>query len=285
MEKGSLITEKHHRSENGIQYPFDLRKKRSRPFGLKKIKREKRCKVNLITGCAGRPDAYQARHVSFSEIHVGKNATFTHHMMHKWNENICAENQSAAVVEENGTLISNHVIMKSAKKLVSNPITWLEGKNATAKYHTVILSDPFTSADLGGVIYLNAENTGAEIVHRAVSAGGDIIQRGLLVGNAPCKAHVDCAGMVFESKQLGNIASVPGLKSLHPDAMMSHEASIGKISPKQVEYLRCRGISELDAISMIVRGFINSGVPGIGPEIDDFISEIVSIAGHGEGAK
>jgi hypothetical protein len=44
MEKGSLITEKHHRSENGIQYPFDLRKKRSRPFGLKKIKREKRCK-------------------------------------------------------------------------------------------------------------------------------------------------------------------------------------------------------------------------------------------------
>jgi hypothetical protein len=43
-KKGSLITEKHHRSENGIQYPFDLRKKRSRPFGLKKIKREKRCK-------------------------------------------------------------------------------------------------------------------------------------------------------------------------------------------------------------------------------------------------
>lgn len=44
MEKGSIITEKHHKSEIFIKYPFDLRKKWSRPFGLKKIKQEKRCK-------------------------------------------------------------------------------------------------------------------------------------------------------------------------------------------------------------------------------------------------
>lgn len=45
--------------------------------------------------------------------------------------------------------------------------------------------------------------------------------------------HVDCAGAVFSAGQVGNIESVPGLKSLHPEANMSHEARTGKISPYQ----------------------------------------------------
>ena len=102
------------------------------------------------------------------------------------------------------------------------------------------------------------------------------------MGNARCRAHVDCAGMVLDAKQDGFIESIPGLKGLHPEVRMSHEASIGKIAPEQVEYLMSRGMEEREAISMIIRGFLNANIAGLGPELDARIAEITELAGHGE---
>jgi hypothetical protein len=109
-----------------------------------------------------------------------------------------------------------------------------------------------------------------------------IYQRGLLIANARCRAHVDCAGMVLDSHQRGFIQSTPGLKSFHPEARMSHEASIGRIAPEQVEYLQTRGMDEREAISLIIRGFLQADVIGLGPELDARIAQIAELAGHGE---
>jgi hypothetical protein len=111
---------------------------------------------------------------------------------------------------------------------------------------------------------------------------GLIYQRGLLIGNAACRAHVDCAGMVLDAKNKGFIQSIPGLRSLHPEARMSHEASIGKIAPEQVEYLQTRGMDEREAIALIIRGFLGADIIGLGPELDARIAEIAELAGHGE---
>ena len=112
--------------------------------------------------------------------------------------------------------------------------------------------------------------------------GGRIYQRGLLIGNALCRAHVDCAGMVLSAEEEGFIQSIPGLRALHPEARMSHEASIGKIAPEQVAYLQSRGMSEREAISLIIRGFLGEEIVGLSPELDARIAEIVELAGHGE---
>jgi Fe-S cluster assembly scaffold protein SufB len=63
---------------------------------------------------------------------------------------------------------------------------------------------------------------------------------------------------------------------------MSHEASIGKIAPEQVAYLQSRGMSEREAISLIIRGFLGEEIVGLSPELDARITEIVELAGHGE---
>jgi Fe-S cluster assembly scaffold protein SufB len=88
--------------------------------------------------------------------------------------------------------------------------------------------------------------------------------------------------MVVSPKDDGFIESIPGLRSLHPEARMSHEASIGKIAPRQVEYLMSRGMEEREAISMIIRGFLDADIEGLGPELDARIAEIAELAGHGE---
>ena len=78
------------------------------------------------------------------------------------------------------------------------------------------------------------------------------------------------------------IEAIPGLRVLHPEAKMSHEASIGRISPGEIAYFQSKGFNEEEAISMIVRGFLDIGTSGLSPELDAAISEIAKISGHGE---
>jgi Fe-S cluster assembly scaffold protein SufB len=238
--------------------------------------------LDLVTGCVTQSEVRHGAHYAISEQYVGKNGTLINTMVHSWGPDVTVRPRSGTIVEEGGTFVSNYVSLRPAGDMQSNPRTWLNGEGASAKYLTVILGSDGSVIDTGGEVYLNAEGTSAELAHRGVSTGGRISQKGLLIGNAECRAHVDCAGMLVDTKEKGYILSVPGLKSQHPDARMSHEASIGRIAPEQIEYLQARGIDERDAISMIIRGFLNVDIKGLGAELDARIAEIAELAGHGE---
>lgn len=120
---------------------------------------------------------------------------------------------------------------------------------------TIIHLSIGSTIDIGGDVILNADDTSAELIHRGVSTGGEIHQKGLLIGNAQCRAHVDCAGMLLDKGKQGFIESIPGIKALNEEARLSHEASIGKIVPEQVEYLQSRGLDEHEAISSFIPNY------------------------------
>ncbi len=244
---------------------------------------EEGAELNLITGCAIAAGIGSVQHYAVSEHFIGKNASFTNTMVHSWGENVKVRPRARTIVDDNGVYTSNYICMRPAQDMESEPVTWLNGKDSKAKYETIIFGSKGSFIKTGGEIFLNGENSGAELAHRAVCTGGQIRQEGLLIGNAHnCHAHVDCAGMLLDPGTDGYIVSIPGLKALHPEAHMSHEASIGKIAPEQVEYLMCRGMEECEAISMIIRGFFNADFDYLGDELDARIVEIAKLAGHGE---
>ncbi len=243
---------------------------------------EEDAELHLITGCATGPGVEIGAHLGVSEQYIGKYARLTSTMVHSWGPKMVVRPRSGTIVEEGGTFVSNYVSLRPARSIQNNPRTWLNGKGASAKYLTIILGSQGSTVDTGGEVYLNAEDTSAELAHRAVCTGGRIYQQGLLIGNAPCRAHVNCAGMVLRTEEEGFIQSIPGLRALHPEARMSHEASIGKIAPEQVAYLQSRGMSERKAISLIIRGFLGEEIVGLSPELDARIAEIAELAGHGE---
>jgi uncharacterized protein len=243
---------------------------------------EEDSELNLLTSCLSTPRLIKGRHIAISEHYVGKGAKLISTMLHSWGPEVIVNPISGTIVEENGKYENNYISLRPAKEITSNPQTFLNGKAASAKYLTVVLSIPGSTINTGGNVYLNAEDTSAELAHRGVCTGGAIYQTGLLIANAKCHAHVDCAGMLLNASADSLIQSVPGLQSHHPDARMSHEASIGRISPEQVEYLMCKGMDEREAISLLIRGFIGADITGISPEIDEQISKISEIAGHGE---
>ena len=238
--------------------------------------------LNLITGCATHHSVTSGIHMAISETYIGKNATLTNTMVHSWGPEVTVMPRAGTAVGSGGRYISNYVSLRPAGIVQSNPVTWLRGKDSSAKYQTIILGAKGSDIQTGGVVYLEGENSRAELTHRGVCTGGQMIQGGMLIGSAPCRAHIDCSGMLLDPGQDGFIQSTPGLKAFHPEAQMSHEASIGKIAPEQVEYLQSRGISERDAVSMIIRGFLNADIEGLGKELDTRISEIADLAGHGE---
>jgi len=242
---------------------------------------EEDAELELITGCVTGHGVSRGTHWAVTESYIGQNATLTNTMVHSWGAEVKVRPRAATVVEEGGTFVSNYISLRPAGDIQSNPRTWLSGRGASAKYFTIILGSKGSIIDLGGEVYMNADDTSAEIVQRGVSTGGRIYQRGLMVGNARCRAHVDCAGMLLDSGGDGLIQSIPGLKALHPEAQLSHEASIGKIAPEQVEYLQARGMEEREAISLIIRGFLEADIEGLGPELDARIAEIAELAGHG----
>jgi Fe-S cluster assembly scaffold protein SufB len=243
---------------------------------------EEGSRLELVTGCLTRHTVRKGRHLAVGENFIGKNARFVSTMVHSWGEEVYTYPRTGTVVEENGRFESNYISLRPARQVISDPQTYLNGRGATAKYLTVVLSAPGSMISTMGTVHLNAEDTAAELTHRGVCTGGEMRQGGLLIGRAKCKAHVDCGGMLLDRTGGGSIESVPGIKATHPDARMSHEASIGKIAPEEVEYLMSRGMEEQEAVSMLIRGFLGADIMGLGPELDRQIAEIAAIAGHGD---
>ncbi len=61
--------------------------------------------------------------------------------------------------------------------------------------------------------------------------------------------------------------AIPELEARVPDVEMTHEAAVGKIAQDQVEYLMSRGLSEDEAVGIIVRGFLEVGIRGLPPQL------------------
>lgn len=243
---------------------------------------EEGASLSLVTGCTMHLAVASGMHLGVTENYVGANASLTGTMVHSWGADTVVRPRAGTIVERGGRYADNYVSLRPARTVQSEPRTWLNGAGAAAKHMTITLGSRDSTIDIGGDVYLNGAGSSAELAHRAVCTGGRIFQRGLLVGNAPCRGHVDCAGLVLDGGQDGFIQSIPGLQAFHPGAQMSHEASIGRIAPEQVEYLQTRGMDEREAISLIVRGFLSADIVGLGPELDARIAEITELAGHGE---
>lgn len=226
---------------------------------------EEDSELHIITGCSTSSHLKRGAHVGISEFFVKKNAKLTFTMIHNWAEDVVVRPRSVAQVEEGGSFINNYVCMKPVKSLQMYPTTHLVGKNAVARYYSIIVGSPGSEYDLGGRVVLKQPGTRAEIVARTISNGARIIARGHLVGEVPgIKAHLECKGLLLNG---GEIHAIPELEGHADGVEMSHEAAVGKIAQDEILYLMSRGLSEEQATSTIVRGFLNVDIPGLPPKL------------------
>ncbi len=237
---------------------------------------EENSELNIISGCTSHPGVMVGLHIGISEFFVKKNAKLTFTMIHSWESNIEVRPRSAAIVEENGTFISNYILMNPVKLVQMYPTAYLNGKNSQAIFSSVIVGLEGANIDVGSRAVLNAENSKAEIVSRTISRGGRIVARGHLVGNVSgVKGHLECRGLILTEN--GSIEAIPVLEANHPDVDLSHEAAIGKIAEEEIFYLMSRGLSRDEAISAIVRGFMEIEIKGLPEALKREIDKAISL--------
>ena len=127
---------------------------------------------------------------------------------------------------------------------------------------------------MGSRMILKAEGAKAEIVSRTVGQDeSTIIARGHLVGESKnIKAHLECRGLLLSPKAA--ISAIPELEAKAEDLDMSHEAAVGKIAEREILYLMSRGLSQEQATSAIVRGFLKVDIKGLPEKLKSEIDKI-----------
>jgi len=234
---------------------------------------EEDSELHIISGCATSPHLKRGLHVGISEFFVKKNAKVTFTMIHNWAEEVTVRPRSVARVEEGGLFVNNYISMKPVRSIQMYPTTHLVGENAVARFYSIVVGSPNSEYDLGGRIFLKAKGNRAEIVARTISNGGKIIARGHLVGEVPeIKAHLECKGLLLNG---GLIHAIPELEGHADGVEMSHEAAVGKIAQEEISYLMSRGLSEEEATSTIVRGFLSVDIPGLPPQLQAQIDRAI----------
>ena len=235
---------------------------------------EEESELHIINGCATAPHLVSGMHVGVSEIYVKKGAKVTLTMIHDWGEQIAVRPRTVTHVEEGGVLISNYISLRPVGSLQMFPTTYLDGEGAVARFNSVLVASRGSFLDVGSRVVLNAPGTRAEIISRGITAGGDIIARGDLIGKvAGVKAHLECKGLILND---GLMQAIPELSGHVPGVEMSHEAAVGKIDQREIEYLMARGLDEDEAVSTIVRGFLNVDIEGLPATLKNKLDKVIS---------
>ena len=241
---------------------------------------EDNASLEMITGCSTSHHANDALHIGVSEIYVGDNSNLSFSMIHSWGKQTGVRPRTATVVGKNSNYTNNYVILNPVGSLQSFPSATL-AEGATAMYNTMCIAHEGSDIDTGGLVYLNGVGSSAQILSRSISMGGHMCARGRLVGNAPgAKAHLECRSIIM--KDGGSTNAVPELEAHVADVEMTHEAAVGKIAQDQIEYLMSRGLTEDEAVSMIVRGFLSGSINGLPPELQSELDVAIEAANLGD---
>lgn len=224
---------------------------------------EENSELHIITGCSVAHAVKSALHLGVSEFYVKRGAKITFTMIHNWSEGVEVRPRTAVVIEDDGTFISNYILMTPVKSLQTYPTAYCEGKNARANFQSIIYASGNARIDTGSRAVLKGERSRAEIISRVVATdNAEVIARGEMIGEgANASGHIECRGLILSDN--ATITSIPELKAVRKDLDLSHEAAVGKIAEEAILYLMARGLSEEEATSVIIRGFLNVDITGL----------------------
>ncbi len=232
----------------------------------------------IITGCTAHKKAPKGLHIGITEIYVRKSAKLNYTMIHKWGPSFHVRPRTGILLEDDAEVVYNYVALGSVASFQSQPTAKLVGENAVLSVNNIVYLDGSSEMDLGGEAYIEGRGGRVELITNAVATdNAKLTNRGRIVCEADDgKGHISCRGLMLSDQ--AEISAIPCLVSKRISAELTHEAAIGKISEDQLFYLMSRGISEEEAESLIVRGFLDTSPMKLPEHLDKSMRKIISLA-------
>ncbi|HEB65980.1 MAG TPA: Fe-S cluster assembly protein SufB [Chloroflexi bacterium] len=213
--------------------------------------------AHYVEGCTAPIYSTHSFHSGVIEIVVKKGGRMRYTTIQNWSNNMFNLVTQRAIVHEDATMEWVDANLGS-KLTMKYPSCILVGPRA----HGEILSMAFAGRgqyqDTGGKVIHVAPHTTSKITSKSISKdGGRAAYRGLLkiypeaVGS---KSNVVCDALLLDEASRSD--TYPYIEIEEQDVTVGHEASVSKVGEEQLFYLMSRGLSEEDAISLVVSGFI-----------------------------
>src|SRR3989344_4091738 len=213
--------------------------------------------VHYVEGCTAPVYSTDSLHAAVVEIFVKRGGRCRYTTIQNWSSNVYNLVTKRAFVEEEGIMewVDGNIGSKITMKY---PSCYLTGRGARGEILSLALANSGQHQDAGGKLMFLAPDTSGEIISKSVSMGGGRTSyRGLVrvnPGAKGSKSFVRCDAILLD--ELSRSDTYPTNEIFEEDVTIGHEASVSKISEDQLFYLMSRGLSEVEATSLIVNGFI-----------------------------
>lgn len=213
--------------------------------------------VHYVEGCTAPMYTTESLHSAVVEVIVKKGARCRYTTIQNWANNIY------------------NLVTKRAMAYQDATMEWVDGNlgsRLTMKYPAVYMMEPGARGEILSIAFSSAgqhQDAGAKLVHCAPNTTGQIISksisknggrssyRGLVKvekGATGSKNNVVCDALILDPESRSD--TYPYIEIAEQDVTIGHEASVSRIGEEQMFYLMSRGLSEAEASTMIVNGFV-----------------------------
>lgn len=240
-----------------LQAYFRMNAERGGQFEHTLIIADEGSEVQYIEGCSAPRYTTSSLHAGCVEIFVHKNARVRYYSIENWSKNTYNLNTKRALVDENAIVEWINGNMGSGVTMLY-PSSILRGRGARSDSLGVAFAGPGQNQDTGAKAIHVAPDTKSTIRAKSISVGGGISSYRGLVKVSPYAENADvsviCDALLIDDHSESHTHPVMNISA--EDTTIAHEASVGKIGDEELFYLASRGVSQEQAMQMVVAGFI-----------------------------
>jgi Fe-S cluster assembly protein SufB len=218
---------------------------------------EEGAQVHYVEGCTAPMYSTESLHSAVVEIVVKKGGRCRYTTIQNWANNIYNLVTKRAVAHEDALMewVDGNL---GSRLTMKYPAVYMMGKGARGEILSIAFAGKGQHQDAGGKVVHGAPHTSSRIISKSISKnGGRASYRGLLKvakGAKGSRSNVVCDALILDP--ISRSDTYPYIEIDEDDVKIGHEASVSKIGEEQLFYLRSRGLSEAEASTLIVSGFI-----------------------------
>jgi len=213
--------------------------------------------VHYVEGCSAPVYSTDSLHSAVVELVALQGSRITYTTIQNWSNNVynLVTKRARAEAEAHVAWIDGNI---GSRLTMKYPSVYLMGPKASGEVLSVAYAGPGQHQDAGAKMIHVAPETTSTIVSKSISKDGGLsTYRGLVrveEGAKHAKSFVRCDALILDEESTSE--TKPYMEVAERDAQIGHEATVSKVGEDQLFYLMSRGLSESQAMSMIVNGFI-----------------------------
>ncbi|MDD5145784.1 MAG: SufD family Fe-S cluster assembly protein [Candidatus Pacebacteria bacterium] len=216
------------------------------------IERGIHARANVV--CNAKEKNLYGIHRAKGRIILKEGATLEYNHVHEWGQKDFVSPDYEFFLGKNSHLIYNYKNLLPPEKLeLKTKIHCAENSSLNLNF---VINGQKSKISVNDSVFLEGKNSQGVVRLRLLGREkSDIEAVSKIFAISPSRGHLDCQGLLID--KTAKISLTPQLVCQNKESQLTHEASLGKISEEELTYLRMRGLSEKEAIDLIVSGFLN----------------------------